>query len=462
MSRIITFFWIAYFSKHIGPSLFGNYNIVMSFAGIVLPASTFGVGIIVIRDAVQQPAARRQLFGSLFWIRLTLSVILWAVLLSLFPLYHYPSWLFRCFVLAGIYLLVTTVTQVAEALYIAAQRTEFLWLTQVIAAAAWAALGWTALRITGSLTWVFCAMAVAAIVAALFHIQLIGRFFEMPDFSFKPRLIWREFKEGAPIGAVSIITAGVERLDRILLSFFVVSTAVGYYGLASLLTYTIIDTLWNPFSTVLYPIMSRGAASGTVSLPWLARKGILWTFGFSFLIVGLMLVWAAPVIHRIWGPSYYPAIVLLEVLGPTVPFIALNRFFPNFLFAEHKQHSYMKIKLTTFLLYVAGNLIAIPLWGTLGAAFVLLCIQIIETAIYWIFLRRTMPGFWEPLRLLRVIGLGSICFGPLLLWHGSKLWAMLPAVLYSYLLLFHVFKLEDREILQRWLSHLRQRDAQVI
>ncbi|MFA5974739.1 MAG: flippase [Elusimicrobiota bacterium] len=462
LTRLINFGWMIYFAKHLGPSDFGLYNTTMSFVALVLPVSNFGISLAVIREATRRAAEAPKLFGSFFWIRLLSSLVLWTGLMIVLPVLGYPQFMWKVFLLAGAHLAVTTITQVGEAIYIAHQRTSYLWATQLASAIGWALLGFCVLSNGKGLNWLFGAMVLNSVLIAAAHAWVVKHRFEWPDFTLDRTTMVRELKEGAPMGGVSLFNTAGEKLDRVLLSLFCAPLIVGYYSLASILMLTVVETVWHPFMTVLYPIMSRAGVHHDVDLPWICRKAILWTAVLAFPATATLLFFSSTIVQRIWGMAYEPTGRLLALLACCLPFVAWNRIFGNLLITSHEEKAYFQINAGTFVMTLSLNCLLMPRFGADAAAWVFILSQVVQSGLYFLVIRKRIHRIWEPLRLTAVLGTTLLCFAPLL-WVPHRLVAFLIIIpIFIITLYWKLFDEEDRTLAKRWTRHLLQIPTAVV
>ncbi len=454
-TRVVNLLWVIYFSRWVGPADFGVYTTVMSYVACVLPLSNFGVSLIVIRDSVREPHRARELFGSLFWIRLLASLLCWTLILLCWPLFGYPDTWRPLFWLAGAHVLISTVHQVAEAVYIARERPNYLWTTQMAGALLWAALAVTAIRTGTGLLGVFTAMVMATLSLSLVHAVLVVSRFERPALRVPRITIWKTLVLGAPIGFITLLSASTERLDRVFLSWHWPASTVGEYGLAILIAYTAVEVLWYPFTTVLYPLMARHSTADSHGIPWITEKMFLWSLILACpLAVGLTL--GAPgLIWRVWGDRYMESGHYLMALAWMIPFLGWNKLVANTLLARQHDRDYLRINTWMMGCSAGFNLLLIPVAGAWAAAGVAIFSQILGTVF---FSRRMSAIAQHPLpwgRATQVLLLAILCFAPTVLFPQRWIGLSLSGFAFFYTIHRIVFDEDDRAMLKRWMTGLK-------
>lgn len=175
-------------------------------------------------------------------------------------------------------------------------------------------------------------------------------------------------REAIPFGIAGIAVKVYSYVDSLFLKFFHDVTAVGIYAVAYKLTYAL-QFLPLTFTAALYPALSAAFAKGEKedvhhtffgALRLMAAAGFVMTSGLSAL--------APRLIPLVYGPEYLAAIPALTVL----PWVLLPIFmdFPigALLNASHRAHLKTTAMVCTMVINIVLNLILVPLYGPVGAA----------------------------------------------------------------------------------------------
>jgi O-antigen/teichoic acid export membrane protein len=101
----------------------------------------------------------------------------------------YPEFMQTVLALAGLYVIFMSLSQTAEAVYVAREKAHYLSFTQVAGALFWALAGLTALSLGKGLIWLYAALALSGGMLALLHGTLLWRCGEWPDLSWRPEVL---------------------------------------------------------------------------------------------------------------------------------------------------------------------------------------------------------------------------------------------------------------------------------
>lgn len=229
------------------------------------------------------------------------------------------------------------------------------------------------------------------IIGAQFAIFLLVLFFffrYVPlqlDFNINLKSQLRPFAFYASQGYIqSYATFLIRRAGMWLLELLKGITSLGYYALATQAT--------NFLQTLLLPL-------GQVMMPYLAKmkeeegQDIFLIFsrvGFTLVFLGGMVVLliADFIIPLVYGSAFKPAILPLKILVIANIFVLLQRLFFSYNLAYDRQKDNVMTEWIGLVLIVVFNLILIPKFGIVGAAFATLLAFII-TCSFIIF--RTFP-----------------------------------------------------------------------
>lgn len=155
------------------------------------------------------------------------------------------------------------------------------------------------------------------------------------------------------------------RLDMLLVNFFLGVTFVGYYSIAVLLA----EMLWyfpDSVGTVIFPKVSSVKFEVASELtPKVCRNTLFLTFISSLLL----FVFGKKIIFIAFGELFLPALQPLWVLLPGVVALSIAKVLANDLTGRGKPMINTYTAMVSLAINIGLNLILIPRWGIIGAAF---------------------------------------------------------------------------------------------
>lgn len=238
------------------------------------------------------------------------------------------------------------------------------------------------------------------LVSARMNIQL-ARGVGLKDYS-------KLLRESLPQIGSAILIAGISRMDWILLGIFSTSIFTAEYSFA----YRVYELSPVPLLIIAPVLLSRFskffATKNENSLPIKAEKikslvRVEMVFA-TFIPLLLNILWIPvlePLSHGKYGVSNASVFMVLSFC---TPFQYMSNLLWTSLFAQNKLKKILQVTVITFLVILIGDVVFIPLYGTIGAAFVYLTAMAVEYINY----RRcsSLPGSrgsWFPLLVCTII-----------------------------------------------------------
>lgn len=187
-----------------------------------------------------------------------------------------------------------------------------------------------------------------------------------------PTVSLRGFREIVPasllLGFASLMSMTYDKIDAIMLGYFKTMEEVGLYTATYKLMWMVMSFL-PILSAVFFPLIARGSSTDAREAD--AESGLYLRLLFLFsmpIIVGGMLL-AEPLTALVIGRQFAGAGTLFALLLPNVLFGGLAIYYAGMrLVALHRNREYLLAVSTGAALNVAMNFVAIPFWGSIGAA----------------------------------------------------------------------------------------------
>ena len=218
---------------------------------------------------------------------------------------------------------------------------------------------------------------------------------------------------GAQSGAISAARASLPfflltalgivhfKVDALLLFALATPAAVAVYETGYKL-FEVSRFVVRPTATVFYPVSAALAGKGDwAGLRRTLRRLLLLAGGVGAGITVVVLVAAELVVRMVWGRHYGETVWVLRVLYLAVPALYLG-FVATFLAgALHQEAKAARVLALCLAANIALNLVAIPRWGPLGAAWSTVVTETLAaSSLLWVVFRalraRAKAGVAEP------------------------------------------------------------------
>lgn len=353
-------------TNYFGVDTYGDIVAATTFIALFSTFTDWGLGVVTGREIAKYPEKARKIMGANLAMRLTIS-------LGVAPLVA----------LAGIAVYGNSKPAVAAGVVI-------LSLTLVIGAIQAALVGIFVARVRGDIvayidvvTKVISVVGIYAIVvsglgyeqyyALLVLLNIIGTILTLlvamkfvaikPNFDFTE---WRRlFVLALPLGLTQIINMVYFKIDGVMISLYLSSADVGYYGVA----YKIIElamVIPSFFMVSMLPAMSTATTEKLKDLTQKALDAMI-TLAIPLFVGGSLM--APVIIVAVSSEEFLPAVVPFGILLFGAATTYVNAVYGNALVAISKQGGLVKLAIAATVLNISLNLFLIPNYGLNGAAF---------------------------------------------------------------------------------------------
>lgn len=354
-----------YLARRLGASAFGLWTFALAVSGYPLALVEAGLTWIGTRDVATDPAAARALVRRVVGIRIVLAAVGFAAIgmvaarmppdgpLRLVMLLAATSLLTTSITLDWVFyglerravVAVANVTKVvifASAAMLLVHRSDQVWEVPVLQAAGelaaaailwYAFLGWTA------------AVRPAAVRTSVAEL----------------------LRQAAPLTLAQLMRALTMWSAVTIIGLFSSAAAVGHFGAAQRVA-LLAGGLTTLYFYAYVPLAARASQQGAAAVGALVRHSLPRSAAAAVLFAALVAGFASPLVLRVFGEPYAPAIPVLRILVWTIPLSVI---------AGHLRHTLIAARLTSHDLaaVAAGavatvglNLALVPLLGLIGGA----------------------------------------------------------------------------------------------
>jgi O-antigen/teichoic acid export membrane protein len=403
-------------ARALGDAGFGQWSTILVVVQLIAYFTSFGVEGVVIREATADPGSENEWLGALLVLRTLLALPAIAVGLVVILLLQEST----AMLVAGVVLLAQTPFNVGASLRITHQLRVSNWVPMAILtlnSVLWTAAVIVIASLGGGLVPLAVAMtatgALTAILQAIAAVKI-----SRPNLRPSRRATMKLARVGLPVGLSGLLTLAYARIDQLLVFAIAGSTAAGLYGAE----YRIVEQAHLvPVSvmTTLMPILAaawKANRERALRLSWLAAE-YLTIASLGGLAVSLVV--ARPVTVLLYGADFADAAPALPVLAGAFVFICFGYLTGNLVLIAGLQRRLVAIGLIGLVVNVAGNVLLIPVWGFMGAAWMTLATEAAVVIVTAAMLHRRLGLVLPPLgRMARVVLAAAVLAGLLELVNG--------------------------------------------
>lgn len=432
-ARLASLPFFIYAAGKLGPGLFGILMFVVATIEILNSLSNLGIQRYGARAIVRKDLDISHLAGILLFLRLFFAVIL--VSLTLIPLFYISpgSPKTQVILLGLVAVVVSAPIQTTETIFTGSESFGASALLQVLGRVIYLVLGFLVLGIGLSVVavmWAFViSIAVESALRVIYSVKTVTNF----SMSFSREEVVQVLRGIMPFALTAIASLVYYRADTIFLEFLKGDEAVGIYGAAySFFSFVV----WIPvvMSRVLLPGVTgryhRDKASGEhLGWFWYRLSGMV---SIPAIFIGTIL--AGPVIRKLMPISYVDAIPTLEILLWSMPSLMMVTVGFIILTVADLELKAAHTTLSTAVIIVILDLVLIPAFGVIGAAFAMVISTVVwGVQVHWLLHRYVLAPAHGLLRTFGIIGGGFLALAAA---TAASLPFGLPVILVSGLLAY--------------------------
>jgi len=373
-------------TRKLGADVYGSYILVTSVLLLLDSISDFGTKVMGVKEASgKENKERNQLFMQVTWARLLTT--LFAFVLGVILIF---TWGGFAEIKSEVFIALMMIwfTSVAGSLEIIFQ-TELRMGLKVVIDVLFPLIFLIVLLVWHepiSLMWVFGVYLIARILSLSIGWKLLKRVLG----TFKLEILNKKFvfsflRESWPMGVYMLIFTGYDRaIDSLMIDKFIGIKEVAFYGLA----YKIYSTMVQPayyFVNSIFPILSGKSENKKNLFKW----SIWIVLGALVVLIPLAYLLAPLMVTVLAGSGYEPSITVLRILLIPLFFSYINHLFGFTLIAKGGQKQILFLGLVVLVVNFIGNLLMIPRFGIIGAAWVTGFSEVLACVLTILALRKT-------------------------------------------------------------------------
>lgn len=377
-------------ARYLGPSGYGTISYAASLVAFVVPVMQLGLNNVLVREFVDHPEEEGQILGTSIAMNLVSSLACIVGVVSFAAIANAGST--TTIIVCALYsiLLLFQAFEMTHYWFQFKYLSKYTALVSVIAYAVISGYKIFLLATGKSVYWF-------AVSNALDHLLISVATFCIYKKLGGSRLVFslsiakRMFSQSRHYIVSSLMVTIFAQTDRIMLTLMESEASTGYYSaavsctsIASFLFAAIIDSA-RPAIFESKNQNEEKFAKQTVLL----YSIIIYLALFQSLAIALL---SKPLVHILYGTSFYPAVPALRVITWYTMFSYLGGVRNIWMLAEKKQKYLWIINLSGALLNVVMNAVLIPIWGVVGAAVASLLTQIFTNVVIGFIIKPIRPN----------------------------------------------------------------------
>ena len=357
----------AILTRKLGVSVYGSYLLITSVWLLLDSAVDFGSKVIGVKEASSKNfTERNEIYVQVAWFRCLSSLLFFIVGLGVILFWPGFDGLEIEALMALLMIGFTAMAGSLEIIFQTEMRMDLKVWGDIVFPLIFVVFLWVT-KDEISLFWVFGVYLGARILSLGLGLSLVKKITNKIKLVSIDKSFLKNFlKETWPMGVYMILFSGYDRaVDSVLIKQIIGVTDLAYYGLAYKIYGNLIQPAYFLINSV-FPLMS-GKTENKRKLFW-QTSGLMF---LGALIVAPTIYLLSPVLIEVLaGSEFVASIKILRILLVAMVFAYLGHLVGFTLIARGKQKLILFIGIISLIVNVGGNLLFIPRFGIVGAAWV--------------------------------------------------------------------------------------------
>ena len=368
LRMVVSLFVGIYVARYLGPERFGLLSYTLSFVFLFSSLASFGLDDILVRELVQNPEKRKDLLGSVFWLKVCGALVM-GTAIALVLKYKVEDqqtyWMIALITFGFLF----QATNVVDFYFQSQVQSKFAVRAQVIQLILTSLFKIYLVWAKAELVWfAFALMLDQAVVAVLFLLVYHWQIEWFPFFSFRWIQAKKLMRDAWPLIFAGMIVSIYMKIDQVMLKEMLDAKAVGIYAAAVKLceAWYFVPTA---VTASLFPaILSARQKSKPLYQDRLQKLYDLMVWGSVAVALPTTLL-ADWLIIILYGTEFKEAADVLRIYIWAGVFIFLGVASFKWLVAENLQHFSFYLYTIGSIVNIGCNWFLIPVYGINGAAF---------------------------------------------------------------------------------------------
>lgn len=391
--------WVA---RYLGPEKFGILNFAMAFVGLFGTISTLGLQGIMVRDIVKNPEESNVILGTGFVLRVLAGIFVFGLVIGVISYLRPEDNLTKTIVAILGVVQIFHASQVIKYWFESQVQSKFIVWTENLVFLFIAGFKVSMILIQAPLIAFAWIIFLESVLVSIFSF-VVYRIKTGDLFSWKPSFVKskRLLKDSWPLILSGLAIAIYMKIDQIMIGQIIGDEEVGIYSAA-----VRISEIWYFIPMVItasvFPAIIE-AKKKSEALYYERLQKLYNLLVWMAIAVALPMTFLSHwVIKFLFGQAYAQAGTVLSIHIWTAVFVFLGVACSNWFLIENRQILSLQRTLLGAVVNVGLNLILIPNFGIIGAAYATVVSRIICDLLYDFIQKETRPMFWMKIRSFNI------------------------------------------------------------
>lgn len=389
VSIILTFLYTVYAARYLGASGFGILSFAIAFTGIFVVLIDLGLNMLTVREVARDKSLMGKYSGNVIIIKIILALLTVFLIALTVNLVKYPPEIIIVVYLIGLSVIFGSFSGIFNAIFQANEKMEYQSLGQILNSFLMF-LGALIIIYYGFGIYAFASLYLIVTATVLSYSILVCVWkFVIPQLEVDLNFWKNTIVEAFPFGLTNIFVLIYYYIDVVMLSIMIPNSneLIGWYSAAYMLVMPL-SFVPSIFFTSVFPAMANFYKKSEKSLKFTFERSIRYMLILGLPIaVGITLL-ADKLFLLIYGLTFLPGVIALQILVWSVPLIFIDSAFTYLFNSINRQITVTKIMGVVAFINVVLNYLLIPYFSYIGASIVMVISDLV-TLMFMVFVLRT-------------------------------------------------------------------------
>lgn len=382
VSKLLQFVVMLYAARLLSKEHFGKFSFALSLSFIAIVLADLGINTLLIREISRNKNLAGKYFVNAFFTKIALSLITYFIIVAALNILNYPQDTRHIVYVIWLFTILSTFTELFYSIFRAFEMMLYDALLKILRMLILAiACLYVLFKGYGVFIFSYMFVIVETIVVVIAALIALNKFITLKidiDFSFIKSLI----KRSIPFGFAFVFGMIYFFIGSVMLSKIKGDVEVAIYSVAYNIALAILF-IPTVYTNAIYPVLSRYYKDGKAELKTLYEKSFKYLYIIGLPIsVGIYLL-AGRIMHFFYGENYSSSIIALQIISLYLFIKFINFLLGTVLSSIDLQGKRMLGQGATALANILLNLLLIPKFGYVGAAWSTFITEIFLFAVYY-------------------------------------------------------------------------------
>lgn len=386
LTKALGFFYTVFLAKSLGISNFGLLTLALAYFSIISSISDFGFNRFLVRELARNKLKTSELLCNVGILRVTLTAVLFAVFAVALYFLDADKLRVSLILLAVLAILPQSIALTFDSIFVVTRRLHFSAIAQVLSSLLTVLSGFYLINNGFGVFGAINALIFGQLIYVATILILLYKNPAILLFAIRLSIIKKALVESLPYGLLGMLGLLYFKIDTLILAYLKGTFETGLYGTAYRFLEAIVFVP-SAFATALFPSLVKLHTTHQSELKKIYFKSLklMAILGFILLFIYFFVL---PSVIEIFLPDYLPAVSAIRILSFSLPFIFMATPGVQLLLSTEKYlKSVLTLSFLTLVFNVILNLIFIPQFGFIAAAWITVLSDILSFTIFLSFIK---------------------------------------------------------------------------